>query len=70
MFEDPGKTGLSAIAIAVVSLAIVAFLVVFGILQFRSKRRLKYYTSVKPNAGNETDEECNRSLIEDEDDRL
>lgn len=64
---DPGKTGLSAIAIVAMSLAIVTFLVVFGILQFRSKKRMKYYTSVECNGRAESDDECNWSLIEDED---
>lgn len=70
VLEDPERTGLSVIAVAVVSLSIVTFLVIFGILQFRSKKRMKYSKiSVESNGRTEDDDECNESLIDGEEDR-
>jgi len=37
--EDPEKSGVSVVTIAAVSALIVVFLVIFGVLQFRSKKQ-------------------------------
>ena len=39
VLEDPEKSGVSVVAIAAVSVLIVVFLVIFGVLQFRSKKQ-------------------------------
>ena len=51
VLKDPKKSGVSVIAITAVSVLIVLFLVVFGVLQFRSKKQLKY-TMVKVDEDN------------------
>ena len=63
------QTRLSAIAIAAGSIALLLFLVVFGILQCNSKRRMRY-TIVKqslPLSKSEDEEEYDASLMDDED---
>lgn len=70
VLEDPKKSGVSIIAIAAVSVSIVVFLVMFGVLQLRSKKRIGYYkvnadASSKP----ESEDDCNLSLIDGEEDR-
>lgn len=42
VLKDPKKSGVSIIAIAAVSVAIVLFLVIFVVLQIRSKKQLRY----------------------------
>lgn len=42
VLKDPKKSGVSIIAITAVSVLIVLFLVIFGVLQFRAKKQLRY----------------------------
>lgn len=42
VLKDPKNSGVSIIAIAAVSVSILVFLVIFGVLQVRSKKQLKY----------------------------
>lgn len=70
VLEDPKKSGVSTVAIAAVSVSIVVFLAMFGILQFRSKKKLRYL-KVNADSSSKTDEEeeCSLSLIDGEEDR-
>lgn len=69
VLEDTHKNSVSVIAIAAGSISIMIFFLVFGILQFRSKRMLKYRivkASFLSKSADE-EEECKVSLIEGED---
>lgn len=66
VLEDPKKSGVSVIAIAAVSVSIVIFLVMFGVLQFRSKKKMRYH--MVSGSKTEEEDECNVSLIEGEGD--
>ena len=71
VLDDSHKNSVSVIAIAVGSVLIVVFLLIFGVLQFRSKRMLRYKI-VKASfttKSEDEEEDCRVSLIDGEEDR-
>jgi len=72
LLDDSHKNSVSVIAIAAGSVSIVIFLLIFGVLQFRSKRKLRYSKIVQTSytsKSEDEDEDCKVSLIDGEDDR-
>lgn len=72
LLDDSHKNSVSVIAIAAGSVSIVIFLLIFGVLQLRSKRKLRYSKIVQTSytsKSEDEDEDCKLSLIDGEDDR-
>ena len=70
VLEDPEKSGVSIIAIAAVSVSIVVFLVICGVLQFRSKKQMKYFKVDEGPSSKDDDDDSSVALMEDEEDRV
>ena len=69
VLKDPKESGVSIIAIAVVSVSIVVFLVMFGVLQFRFKKQTRYYTKVSEEPFSKEEDEEDSFLLNGKDDR-
>lgn len=72
VLDNTHKNTVSLIAITVGSISIVIFLLVFGVLQLRSKMLNGKYEIVKascPSKSEDEEEECHFSLIDGEEDR-
>ena len=69
VLRDPKKNGgVSIIAIAAVSVSVAVFLVIFGVLQFRSKKQMRY-TKVDVEPFSKEDDEEDSFLLNGGEDR-
>lgn len=69
VLQDPEKSGVSIVAVAVVSVSIVVFLVMFGVLQFRSKNKMRYFKVNAEPFSSKDEDDGNLSFTDGEEDR-
>ena len=70
VLDDSHKNSFSLVAVTVGSVSVVVFLLIFGILQFRTKTILRGRRGIKATiTKSEDEEECRASLIEGEENR-